>query len=186
MTILDIDQDFFFYPTFYGGITSNYSKSKNVAFSEMKVVHTLEEVLKKFNIIQVLLGKIFINHNELYNELVGLRDLKIIHLDAHSDMYGCNEESANSVDESNFLLKMIEEGITNEIDWLRQDLASLHNEERAIENKSVHFGRKFVLKKFKFSDYAFTGQIDRLYYTLSPNFCPPNLLLVNQMKKMIR
>jgi hypothetical protein len=186
MIILDIDQDFFFYPTFYGGILSSYDKNRREKFSEMKAVHSHSEVLNKFK-VKFLPGKIFINHHELYYELTNLKiqNAKIIHVDAHSDIYGLNEKA--SVNLSNFLLKCVEENITREIDWIRQDVSDPKPPDEVIlkSTELFHLDHKFKFRVFKFSEYELSGQIDRLYYTLSPNFCPTDLLLVHEMKKHI-
>jgi len=187
MTILDIDQDFFFYPTFYGGIYTRFNKSRAEVFSEMKRVHSVEEVLFKFS-VNSLPGKMLMNHHELYYELssLSIKEARIIHLDAHSDLYDLNMNESRFISPSNFLLKCIETGITHEIDWIHQDAANPKPPDENLKTGTItHFNHKFSLIISKLSDYQTLDQIDRLYYTLSPGFCPPDFSLVNEIRKHI-
>jgi hypothetical protein len=189
MTILDIDQDFFFSPIFYGGLSSKYAANKASVFRSMKLVCAIEDVLKKFNIRSALPGKVLVNHSELHRELQQLGLAKIIHLDAHSDIYFYNQtETSASFNEGNFLLRVVEDGLCNEIDWIREVEPTDEEDIKLLRapDQLQHFGHSFSFRKYRLQDYRSSDTIDHIYYTLSPNFCPPNLDLVNQIRKYIK
>ncbi len=170
MVILDIDQDFFFTPAFYGKQTEAYRETKH-----MKQWVSPQEILDRYE-IKGMGCKIFTNHNQVLDDILenGYSNIKLIHLDAHSDIEIDENGVVKKSDEpavGNWVNYLINNGLCMSIDW--------------VYNNPI-CGNKFPVHSFDYFSHTWHGKIDLVYYTLSPEWCPPNNLIDEFKKGMFR
>lgn len=164
MVILDIDQDFFFYPPLYKEDFENKIKREQVQ------VIKVEDFIKRYN----LKGKvytIFRRHDQAYFFIKKYFQKidKLLHFDAHYDFNGFE----NEISIGNWVGHLVKDGICNDIDWITSN-KSIFNSNisyKNTQNKSI-LGRRYEETFFDYDSHSWVGDVDCVLFTISYEFCP--------------
>ncbi len=161
MVILDIDADFFFWPTAYD------EDNKKEILAKQTQTKNIKEVLNRFIFKDPKRYKIFNDHDSLYYDirLNNYLVTELIHIDAHSDLSNNDGKFQEGVGIGNFITPLLNEQIIRSMTWLYQDEDNV-GEDLFLSN----------VINLRFSDYNFLQQIDIAYFTISKEYCPPNNL----------
>lgn len=181
MVILDIDQDFFFSPGFFGTIL----EAKETNHTNMIQMASPSDIINRFN-IKGMKYKIFTDHDEVLYDILrnDYKEIKLLHLDAHSDVVKIKE---NNTSEEYCLLREFPYEKVTLANWLNYLIASgrvfsidfVHNnpEEYYLGRELICGSYKSNAHYFKYDKHPWKGDIDVVYYTQSPEWCPPNNLV---------
>lgn len=167
MVVLDIDADFFFYPTLHilGGEEEKKTRS------EMRQTKQLPDLLDRFTIKHPEKYKILELHDAVYFVLSsGWPEVThLIHIDAHSDL-DLGDDPEDFISSGNFILHLFYDKLVDKVTWLYQDEA-IEEEQKEIKV----FDKTFT--QMKFSDFDFTEEIDYTFFTMSDRYCLENDLV---------
>lgn len=172
--ILDIDQDFFFYP----GVAGSEEEVKQIDKSFMEQQYSLEDVLRRYDVNYNTPQRVFESHEEVAIEIIrkNLWDVKLIHLDFHDDIEFDEEKVLHPRDLphplgcGNWLNFLLYENRIHSIDWV---VPRYHSE---CGNKNLSIDEEeILLAYFGFDDHTWSGPIDFLFFTRSQNWIPHEL-----------
>lgn len=170
MVILDIDQDFFYS---YDGPGSEHGTAPP---NEFRNYSSLENVMNTFD-AKTKSFKIFSEHDEAFYEIKksGMKDITLIHLDRHDDLDRPEYGNPN-VHIGNWVTHAIRQNYINKVIWVR-------------DSKDLFSG--YIKENDKEIPYEATNMesitqipIDIVFFTISPGFCPHNMILLEFISTM--
>lgn len=170
MTIVDIDQDFF-----YKFIGKNSINGVNAPCDKDDLVANM--TMKKF-FKDMSLGnvgfKLCFKHDEVYYELkrMGVKEVKLLHFDRHDDLDKPEYDSGKSIHIGNWIDPCIKEDIVTENIWISFNDSKPHEETLYDKCKYSTFHYNDYIKKF-------ADRPDFIFFTVSQEFCPDNQMLLD-------
>lgn len=180
--ILDIDQDFFFYPPLYGSL----EEVKELNHLNQKLIYRPIDIINRYN-IRKKPYKIFKNHNEVALDIISKNyknhEVKLIHLDAHHDLTIKNNNEVvmikyHEITIANWINYLIFHEILSSIDYIYYNIEENQKILKAWETE-------ILWSEFSFDKHTFKGPIDYVYYTLSSEWCPENNLVDEFKEEML-
>lgn len=175
MIILDVDADFFFGPVYYD--------DQPIDVETQVQLTTPKEVVDRYNIEFGTPLVFFKNHSEAYGFIQNfkLKDIKLIHLDAHRDYDYEQSEQVISPSKpqpsiSTWLGDAVNKGWVESIDWVYFYNQGAFNKQETLPLFSLDAKKKVLLHKTSFLEHSWQGGIDMVFYTLSPGYLKENNL----------
>lgn len=172
MIVMDIDQDFFFYPPKY----DKYLKKQIQVIDVQDFINRYKIKNKKY--------VIFRDHDQVYwyikNNIKKID--KLLHFDAHHDLY----QKTNKIDEGNWINFLLTDKICSDVDWIVSHKEVIPNDflHETITQKRYIENIEYKQTNFDYQSHSWEGKIDHVLFTISPKYCP-DLKVLNDFIKLM-